>query len=89
MPATVHDVDAVPGLSEAGKKVYRDWLTRKPPRAFAIADDGRVYATWGGRPRNTEEPSDPAERAMARCQKRAKAKCKLYAVDSRVVWIPE
>jgi hypothetical protein len=88
-PVSVDQVDAVPGLGERGRSVYRDWLTRRAPRAFVIADDGRFNATWGVRPKDPMDPRDPAERAMKQCRAAGKAGCTLYAVDDRVVYDPE
>lgn len=85
---SLDDVDAVPGLDERGKAVYRDWLTRRPPRAFVIASDGRFNATWGAKPLNPADPVDPAERAMLQCQRAGRSGCTLYAVDVRLVYEP-
>jgi hypothetical protein len=85
----VENVDAVPLLNERGKQGYREWLTKKPPRAFVIGEGGIWYSTWGTRPVNTADPRDPTERAMLRCMKRGLMKCKVYAVDNRVVWVAE
>jgi len=82
------DVDAVPGLDERGKAGYRNWLTRKTPRAFVVASDGRWNATWGTTPAKAGDPTDPAERAMALCARAGKPDCKLYAVDNQIVWKP-
>ena len=82
------DVDAVPGLDERGRQGYRDWLTKKAPRAFVVASDGRWNATWGTTPRTAGDPVDTAERAMAQCVRAGKPGCKLYAVDNEIVWKP-
>jgi hypothetical protein len=82
----IQNVDSVPLLNERGRQGYREWLTKKPPRAFAIAEDGSWNSTWGTNPRNADDPKDPAERAIAHCQRRGVANCRLYAVDNTVVW---
>jgi hypothetical protein len=82
----IDNVDAVPMLDDRGRKGYRDWLTKRTPRAFALADGGRWFATWGFNPEDKTEPRDPSERALARCRKRNLNNCRLYAVDDRVVW---
>jgi hypothetical protein len=82
------DVDAVPGLDERGKQGYRLWLTKKTPRAFVVASDGRWNSAWGTKPLKAGDPADPAERAMALCARAGKPDCKLYAVDDEVVWKP-
>ena len=80
------DVDAVPGLDERGKQGYRDWLTKKTPRAFVVASDGRWNSAWGTRPQKAGDPTDPAERAMALCARAGKPDCRLYAVDDEIIW---
>lgn len=87
--AQVTNVDVVPYLDERGRQGYRDWLSQKLPRAFVIAPDGHWNATWGY-PTNLkpDESPDPTQRALSRCEKRAQG-CKVYAVDRRVVWIPD
>lgn len=86
--AGVERVDAVPGLNDHGRDVYRDWLSRRSPRAFVIADDGKVNATWGRKPKDPLDPADPAERAMKQCRTAGRTGCALYAVDDRVVYVP-
>jgi hypothetical protein len=82
----IDDVEAVPGLSERGRTGYRDWLTHKPPRAFAVADGGIWYGTWGTMPKDPMEPRDPSERVLKRCRDAGKRNCTLYAVDGNVVY---
>lgn len=84
----LQDVTAVPLLDERGREGYRDWLTKKHPRAFVVSESGAWNATWGTNPKNAEDPKDPAERALAHCQKRGLTGCRLYAVNDRVVWTP-
>lgn len=92
-PATagvrLEDADAVPLLDERGRQGYRTWLGKRAPRAFVIAEGGKWNATWGTNPRNADDPKDPAQRAMAQCQRRGLKSCRLYAVDDRVVWAPD
>lgn len=88
-PATVlvkvDNIDALPTTSFRSKLLYRDWLTKTPPRAFALAADGSAYRTWGVTTDPTV-PQDVQERAIHRCIKAGKQGCKLYAVDNSVVW---
>ena len=79
-------VDEVPGLNDYGRNMYRDWLTRRPPRAFVVASDGRSNATWGTHPKDPADPTDPAERALKQCRALGRPGCTLYAVDDRVVY---
>lgn len=85
--ASIDDVDAIPYLNDRGRKGYQDWLRRPTPRAFAIADDGHWYATWG-RPADPDLPADAGERALQQCARNAGRNCKLYAVNGAVVWRP-
>ena len=79
-------MQAVPYVDERGRDAYRDFLTRRNPRAFAIAPGGAFNVTWTNRPRDAALPADPAERALLLCNRRQLGECKLYAVDDEVVW---
>jgi hypothetical protein len=57
--AKVDDVDAVPFLSENGKRAYADYLTKMTPRAFAVSASGAWC--WA------EEGEAPEARALATC----------------------
>lgn len=76
--AQVDDVDAVPFLSEHGRRAYREYLTKMTPRAFAVSSSGGW--TWA------EEGEDPDGRALATCSAKSKDPCRLYSVDDYVVW---
>lgn len=84
--ATLDNVEAVP-VSERGRAAYREWLTLRKPRAFVVSDTGWFYSTWGTKPVDPMEPSDPTERAMKRCQTAQRPNCTAYAIDDRVVYI--
>jgi dienelactone hydrolase len=76
--AQVDDVEAVPFLSDNGRKAYRDYLTKLTPRAFAVSPSGAW--TWA------EEGEDPEARALATCSAKSSAACRLYSIDDYVVW---
>jgi hypothetical protein len=88
--ASLDNVQAVPYLRENGRKAYGDFLGRTTPRAFAIAPNG----AWGfsapapGVAYVRRDRFDPIENALERCNRRGDGQCRLYAVDSRVVWRP-
>jgi len=84
--AAIDNADAVP-VSERGRAGYREWLTQKAPRAFVVSDSGHWYGTWSDRPKDPNEPRDPSERALKRCNDAGRAHCTLYAVDNRVVYV--
>ncbi len=76
--ATVDDIEAVPFLSENGRRAYADYLTKMTPRAFAVSPSGAW--TWA------EEGEAPEARALATCSAKSSQPCKLYSVDDYVVW---
>jgi dienelactone hydrolase len=76
--AEINNIAAVPYLREDGREQYRAFLTKSSPRAFALSSSG----AWSW----VEDGDDPAERAMANCQKNSASPCKLYAIDGDVVW---
>ncbi len=84
------NIDALPTKTDRVREIYRDWLTQKSPRAVVLAGvEGRnIFATWGVKPLNPDEVTDPTERALQRCLKAGHSNCKLYAVDSEIVWKP-
>jgi dienelactone hydrolase len=75
--AALDDVSAVPFVSDQGRDAYRQFLTRKFPRVFAIAPNGTASVTDGG--------FDPLARALAACRKMGLT-CRPYAIDNDVVW---
>jgi len=78
----VLDVNAVPGLSEAGRRSYARFLTYPAPRAFAIGSEGGL--AWAASARDSEEA---AQRALAHCRGANGGRpCRLYARDQEVVW---
>jgi len=79
--ASIDNVDAVPFLSENGKRAYQDYLTKMTPRAFAISANGGWC--WA------EEGEDPEARALAACSAKSDIPCRLYSVDEHVVWNPD
>jgi dienelactone hydrolase len=76
--AKVDEADKVPVAESLRQSVYRRFLERKPPRAFAIGPNGATGWASG---------DWALGRALGNCQRRG-APCKLYAVDDDVVWTP-
>ena len=76
--APIDKPEAVPYVRDAGRKGYAAFLDRDTPRAFAIAPTGSWGWAAGG--------DDPLKRALDNCNKHGKGACRLYAVDSSVVW---
>jgi hypothetical protein len=79
--ASVEDLGALPSNSQSVRDGYRLWLTQRAPRAFVVTDDGRYNAESGG--------IDPTHRAISACKSRGHVKCILYAVDEKVVYVPD
>jgi dienelactone hydrolase len=75
--AAIDDINAVPYLTDEGRKIYQKYLSAPIPKVFVISDTGVAGSFNGG--------FDPLGRAMNACQKRAQ-KCHAYAVDDQVVW---
>jgi dienelactone hydrolase len=76
--AALDNAEAVPYLRERDREQYRVFLSKPFPRAFAMSSTGAW--SWA------EDGDDPAEQALANCQKSSTQPCKLYAVDNSVVW---
>ena len=74
--ARVDDVDAVPISARSRVAGYDKFLAAKPPRAFAVGDQG----AWG-----YATGDYVTGRALGFCQ-RSGQHCTLYAVDDDVVW---
>lgn len=80
--AAIDDATAVPYLNDESRTSYRRFLERMPPRAFALAPSGQFGWQSGG--------LDVVSRALERChEKKPQKPCRLYAVDSTVVWIKQ
>jgi len=80
--ATVTDLERVPLRTDRARAGYQTWLAADSPKAFAIHPTlGSWASTWGG--------ERPIARALANCERFAKAPCRLYAVDDAVVWAPD
>jgi dienelactone hydrolase len=74
----VNSPEAVAKLSSAGQAGYQKFLSQPFPRAFAMSPSG----AWGW----AEDGDDPAEIALARCQKHANDACQLFVVNDQLVW---
>ncbi len=70
--------EQLPYVNDDGRQAYRSLLTRSAPRAFALSENGNWAAAWG--------VDDPPARALARCAEKGGRNCRLYMVDSRLVW---
>jgi len=88
LPAPTAPVSAarLPFLLEQRDKNYQLYLGHPQPKAFAISDNGLSARASGTRPKETQRPSDPKERALQICAEQAGRACMLYSVDNVVVY---
>ncbi len=75
--AAIDDVDAVPYLTDEGRKTYRKFLSDPMPKVFVFSPAGLAASFKGG--------FDPLGRAMSVCKKHSQ-KCQVYAADDYVTW---
>ncbi len=76
--ARLEDSDRVPLITREDKRdAYTRFLQLDVPRAFAIGPKGEY---------SYRSAPDAMQRALEKCKARAKADCRLYAVDDDVVW---
>jgi dienelactone hydrolase len=75
--AELDSSSAVPYLNDNGRAGYQKFLQLPFPRVFTIAPDGGWDASALG--------PDPVRYSLAQCSQKHRG-CKIYAVDSRVVW---
>jgi dienelactone hydrolase len=76
--AALLDMQRIPHVSAACRRLYEQFLYLDLPRAYAISADGRCGYASGG--------ENPQQRALGFCQRKAAQACRLYAVDEKVVW---
>ncbi len=77
--AALTDSGKLPRASAALRNDYAQFIASRLPRAFAMSTNGKNWA-W-----NANDVKS-AERAIERCERKANARCQLYAVDERVVF---
>ncbi len=76
--AALDDVDAVPYLNDAGRALYRKFLTLPMPRVFFVSPSGWRVSKAGG--------FDPLASGMRLCAE-AGQQCIVYAIDDAVTWV--
>ena len=76
--ADFSDIGAAPFIGQTGRAGYQKFSVSPMPRAFAIASNGAWGWAAGG--------EGALAQALDNCNQRGKGICKLYAVDSDVVW---
>ena len=75
----------LPYVGERGQAMYREYLTKQAPRAFAIAPNGRWGSAWTQQESGKRLPRDDTrERALANCKQAAGTECQLYAVNDQI-----
>lgn len=81
----IADISLLPFTKEKMVEGYKWFLARPLPRAFAFSASGNWYTAFGY---PKEGPSDPAERAVSKCEEHSGNRCFLYAVNGMVVYKP-
>ena len=76
--AEIHSLDAPPYAASSQRSQYASWLEKPVPKAIAVNDSGGLFGAYGG---------DSMVVALDNCKK-VNRPCKLYAVDSTVVFTP-
>lgn len=76
--AALNDVQKVPYLDASRRERYKQYLSLRYPKAFAIAPTGNVG--W------SSESFDPIASSLSACEAIAKEPCAVYAVNDDVVW---
>jgi hypothetical protein len=76
--AEVQHLDAPPYAFSNQRSQYASWLEKPVPKAIAVNDSGGLFSAYGG---------DSMVVALDNCKK-VNRPCKLYAVDSTVVFTP-
>lgn len=84
--ADINDVSAVPPRGQNSADDYRKFLEFPiaAGRFFAISEDtnGATGRSWG----DPSPEGDAPTRAIKRCETASKSKCRMYAVNDKVVW---
>lgn len=80
--------DPVPFIGDERQLEFREkFLAKKPPRAFAISEDGHLGWANGNQPKRPDLPTNPVDRALLYCANTGASKpCVLYVVDNDVVY---
>lgn len=76
--AEIHNINAPPYATLSQRTQYVSWLEKPIPKTIAINDNGSLFSAYGG---------DSMVVALENCKK-SNRPCKLYAVDSTVVFTP-
>ena len=76
-------IERVPYLDDDHQHWFQEYLVKRKPGAFAIADNGHFAAIWST-PAGPQ--GDPVRRALDGCKAIAGKACVLYAVDDRIVF---
>ncbi len=83
MPATPDT--KVPFISERGQEMYRDYLSKQSPRAFAVSTNGHWGCAWTTQePGKRTPPDDTQRRALENCSRNDGVGCRLYSIDSQI-----
>lgn len=87
--AGVNDIDKLLQVAPRARAGYESFLSKPQPRAFAIAENGGWWISYGIKPKDPAADPDPAIRAVPDCETFHRRRCTLYAIDNVVVYKPE
>jgi dienelactone hydrolase len=72
-------LEHLPHQARSMRAGFGAWLQASLPKAFAISENGFHWASaWGG--------SEPAQSALQQCERLSGGRCRLFAVNGRLVW---
>lgn len=86
--ADLNDVEKLGQISPRARTGYEDFLKKPLPRAFALAEGGGWWASWGTKPKNPNSSTDPALRVVPDCEQFHHRRCTIYVIDNVVVYRP-
>jgi dienelactone hydrolase len=80
--AAIQDATHIPWSSSTARaQGYASFLASALPRAFAVSESGN----WGW----ASGPEEPANAALAYCNRTSSKPCVIYAIDNAVIWSPQ
>ncbi|MBL8328592.1 MAG: dienelactone hydrolase family protein [Rubrivivax sp.] len=76
--ARADEADRLPVRGFTAREAFANWLRLAVPKAFAVSENGRHWASAWGIER-------PVASALEQCERVARVKCKLFAINGFVV----
>ena len=77
--AQIEEADRLPVRGSSARQGFLAWLRLNVPKAFAVSENGRFWASsWG--------VARPIAHALEHCEKVSGVRCRLFAFNGFVVW---